>query len=384
MACVISTNLMSYLHCRHESKVIKEMVENISRKLASRYLTVHKDLVGIDSRMEELVNLLGMELNDVRFIGIWGMGGMGKTTLARVVYDRFRHDFDGSSFLYYVREKSEKDGLVSVQKQLLSDILIGKNIYFSNVQWGINVIRERLCRKRVLIILDDVDQHDQLEVLAGKQSWFGKGSRIIITTRDQHLLIKHQLANAQIYELKGLNIDEALILFCRKAFQKDHPLEGYEGLSKKFICYAQGLPLALKVLGSFLLGRSPNLWESALGRLKENPTRDILTVLQISFDGLEEIDKDIFLDIACFFKGEGKSHVTNILQSLYDKQDIDIDVLLEKSLITISSGILHMHDLLQELGREIVRRESPQEAGGRSRLWHSEDVLHVLKDSTVS
>jgi hypothetical protein len=43
-----------------------------------------------------------------------------------------------------------------------------------------------------------------------------------------------------------------------------------------------------------------------------------------------------------------------------------------------------MHDLLQELGREIVRRESPQEAGGRSRLWHSEDVLHVLKDSTVS
>jgi hypothetical protein len=189
------------------------------------------------------------------------------------------------------------------------------------------IIQERLCHKRVLVILDDVDQPDQLEALAGEQSWFGQGSRIIITTRDQHLLIK-----AQIYKLKGLNNDESLKLFSRKAFKKDHPLEGYEELSKKFIYYAQGLPLALEVLGSFLIGRSLNLWESTLCKFKENPPRNILDVLQISFDGLDERQKNIFLDIAFFFKGEDKSHVKNILQTLYDKPDIDIDVLLKNLL----------------------------------------------------
>ncbi|KAL4639462.1 hypothetical protein ACB092_03G220300 [Castanea dentata] len=259
------------LQDKHEAKVVDELVRKILDNLNSTYSIVHKDFVGINSRMEELLNLLGMGLNDVRFIGIWGMGGLGKTTLARVVYDRFCHHFEGSSFLANVREECEKHGLVHFQKQLLSDILIERNIHFSDVQWGSNVIEKRLCYKSVLIVLDDVDQLDQLEALAGERGWFGRGSRVIITTRDQHLLIKHDVAEAEIYKAKELNSDEALQLFCRKAFKKDHPSEGYVELSKKAICYAQGLPLALEVLGSFLKRRSPDAWESALGRLEEAP-----------------------------------------------------------------------------------------------------------------
>ena len=377
-------SLLPYLCCRDKSKVIEQMVGNILGKLFSTYPIDYKDLVGINSRMEKLVSLFGMELNDVRFIGIWGMGGMGKTTLAQVVYDRFHHDFEGSSFLDNVRGHSGKHGLVYLQKQLLSNIFMERDIDFQNVQWGINMIQERLCHKRVLVVLDDVDQPDQLEALAGEQSWFGPGSRIIITTRDHHLLISHQVAEAQIYKVEELNNDEALKLFSRKAFKEDNPLEGYVEMCQKFINYADRLPLALKVLGSFLFSRDLNLWESALVRFKENPPRKILDVLQISFDGLEEREKNIFLDIACFFKGEDKSRVTNILQTLYDKPDIDIDVLLKKSLVTISRGCFQMHDLLQELGKEIVRGDPPKEAGGCSRLWTIEDVLHVLKDITVS
>ena len=102
---------------------------------------------------------------------------MGKTTLARVVYDRFRYYFEGSSFLANVREECEKLGLVHLQKQLLFYILIERNLDFSNVQKGSNVIGNRLHDKSVLIVLDDVDQLDQLKALAGeragKRAWFG-------------------------------------------------------------------------------------------------------------------------------------------------------------------------------------------------------------------
>ena len=384
MAFANSTKLLSYVRCRHEAKVVEEIVGKILDKLTSTYSIVHKDFVGINSRMEELVNLLGMGLNDVRFIGIWGMGGLGKTTLARVVYDRFRHRFEGSSFLANVREECGKHGLAHLKKQLLSDILIERNIDFSDVQWGSNVIKKRLCNKSVLIVLDDVDQLDQLEALVGERVWFGQGSRVIITTRNQRLLIEHDVAEAEIYKAKELNSDEALQLFSRKAFKKDHPLEGYVELSKKAICYAQGLPLALDVLGTFLKHRSPDAWESALDRLEETPQKKVLDTLRISFDGLEETKKKIFLDIACFFKGENKDRVTNILRTPRYKPSIDIDILVEKSLITILRGNLWMHDLLQELGQQIVHNESPKQPGSRNRLWLKDDVLYVLKNSTLS
>ena len=100
------------------------------------------------------------------------------------------------------------------------------------------MIEKRLCDKSVLIVLDDEDQLDQLKALAGERVWFGQGSRVIITTRDQHILIEHDVARAEIYKDKELSSDEAFQLFSRKAFKKDHPLEGYVELSKKAICYA--------------------------------------------------------------------------------------------------------------------------------------------------
>ena len=65
--------------------------------------------------------------------------------------------------------------------------------------------------------------------------------------------------------------------------------------------------------------------------------------------------------------------------------DYNLGVLTDRSLITIyEDGTLWMHDLLQEMGQEIVRRESLKEPGRRSRLWRYEDVFHILKNSTVS
>jgi hypothetical protein len=76
-------------------------VEKILHKLSSSFSSITNNLVGIDSSVEELItSYLGLE-NNVCMIGICGMGGLGKTTLARVVYDKFRSHFEGSSFIVF-------------------------------------------------------------------------------------------------------------------------------------------------------------------------------------------------------------------------------------------------------------------------------------------
>ncbi|KAH9782157.1 ADP-ribosyl cyclase/cyclic ADP-ribose hydrolase [Citrus sinensis] len=368
---------------RNESEFIEEIVNVISSKIRSEP-EILKELVGMESRLEKLRFLMGTGSNDVRTIGIWGMGGLGKTTLARVVYDLMSHEFDGSSFLADVREKFEKEGSeISLQKQLLSDLLKLSDYSIQNVYDGINIIGSRLQRKKVLLIIDDVADVEQLQRLVGRRDWFGSGSRILITTRDRQLLVAHEVDEEHILDLDVLNNDEALQLFSMKAFKSHQPMGEYVELTKRVLEYAGGLPLALKVLGSFLIGRSADLWRSALERLKKDPSNKIMSILQISFEGLQDSEKKIFLDVACFFKWKNRDYVTKILEGCRFSPVIGIEVLIEKSLLTVDGrNILHMHDLLQELGQLIVTRQSPEEPGKRSRLWKKEEVRQVLIENT--
>ncbi|KAH9782171.1 ADP-ribosyl cyclase/cyclic ADP-ribose hydrolase [Citrus sinensis] len=343
----------------NESEFIEEIVNVISSKIRSE-LEILKELVGMESRLEKLRFLMGTGSNDVRMIGIWGMGGLGKTTLARVVYDLMSHEFDGSSFIAD-----------------LSDYSI------QNVYDGINIIGSRLQRKKVLLIIDDVADVEQLQRLIGRRDWFGPGSKILITTRDRQLLVAHEVDEEHILDLDVLNNDEALQLFSMKAFKSHQPMGEYVELSKRVLEYAGGLPLALKVLGSFLIGRSADLWRSALERLKKDPSNKIMSILQISFEGLQDSEKKIFLDVACFFKWENRDYVIKILEGCGFSPIIGIEVLIEKSLLTVDGrNILHMHDLLQELGQLIVTRQSPEEPGKRSRIWREEEVRQVLTNNT--
>lgn len=151
-------------------------------------------------------------------------------------------------------------------------------------------------------------------------------------------------------------MNEAAELFSRHAFGKSGPLDGYEELSYRAIQYASCLPLALKVLGSFFGGRQVGVWEDALNRLGKTSDDKILETLKLSFDGLNGSEKQIFLDIACFFKGKDEEHVTRVLDSFGFHPVIGIRILIEKSLITVSNKKLHMHDLIHEMGwKQFVR-----------------------------
>ena len=354
----------------------------ISRKLSYAYSEVTEGLVGIDSRVVEMESCLAVGLNGVRFIGIWAMGGMGKTTLARVVYHMVSKEFEAHSFIANIRDVSERDGLLPLQQKLISQILMETNLNIQDIDDGVLMIKNRLRHRRILLVLDDVDQSNQLKVLAGKHDWFGPGSRIIITTRDVHVLKTHEVD--RIYEVKGLNENDALHLFCFNAFKKRHVPDDYLKLCKDFLNYAGGLPLALEILGSFLFGKNTVEWKSALKRLKEFPEKKVIQILQSSFDGLHDSEKEIFLHIACFFNHEEKDHVVEILDTFGIYPDIGLKELINKSLLKIvDKNILWMHDLLEEMGKYLVRQECPYEPAKRSRLWLCKDIKNILTKNTV-
>ena len=337
--------------------------------------------------MLKVKKLLDVGSDDVvHMIGIHGMGGLGKTTLSLAVYNLIADDFDSSCFLQNVREESNKHGLKQLQTILLSEILGEKDINLASVQRGISVIQQRLHRKKVLLILDDVDNRKQLQAFAGRSDWFGPGSRVIITTRDEQLLKSHEIERT--YEVEELNKNDSLQLLVWNAFKREKFDPSYEDVLKRVVTHASGLPLALEVIGSNLVGKSVEEWESAIEHYKRIPNGEILKILKVSFDALGEEEKNVFLDIACCFKGSSLKEVEHMLRVLYDNNmKHHIGVLVEKSLIKVWHGrlsVIEMHDLIEDMGRQIDLQESPKELRKRRRLWIRKDIIRVLKDNTVS
>jgi hypothetical protein len=178
---------------------------------------------------------------------------------------------------------------------------------------------------------------------------------------------------------------ESLELFSWHAFRKSSPTEDYMDLSRGIVAYSRGLPLALEVLGSFLFSRSMQEWESTLEKLKRISHDQIQKKLRISFDALSDSTlKDIFLDISCFFIGMDKNYVIQILDACGFFAKIGISILIQQCLLSVGErNKLIMHDLLRDMGREIVREEFPKIPGKCSRLWLHKDALDILAKHEV-
>ncbi|XP_056161914.1 disease resistance protein RPV1-like isoform X2 [Syzygium oleosum] len=372
-------------HGFHE--LVNLTVEEISTLLWTRRTNVSDHLVGIKHRKDDIMKILDEGASDVRFIVIHGMGGIGKTTLADVVFKEITPQFQGyCCFLSDVRTHD----ILNLQKKLLSNILNVRCTNLSNIDEGADMIKTRFHDKKVLIVLDDIDKLSQIMRLAGEPNWFGGGSRIIITTRNIDFLVTEveddnvptsHCGHVSFYEMLEMDHDDALRLFCERALGRAKPPPDYMDISGKLINTLGRLPLALDVMGSTLRGKCQNTWEDVLQKLKKVMNKDIKKKLMISYEALEYHQQQIYLDIACFFINQEKTIAIAYWDAIFGyPTEIEVKILTRMSLIKITyNDKLWMHDQLRDLGRDIVHLESCKVHLRGSRLWSPKDAFHVLQ-----
>ena len=347
--------------------------------------------------IEELLN------SGATKIGIYGIGGVGKTTLAKAVFDKIHLGFKGSCFLADVMENSRtNEGKKCLQQQLLNDVLVQNEKDVNDVADGKKLIETRLKDLKILVVIDDLNHSDPLKFLGVKS--FAHGSVVIITTRQKDILKYFEVKPEHQHMVNKLDPIESLKLFQQHAFgfrsEPDDTLmelsndifddglpfqfdsDTLKKLSNDILSLADGLPLALQIYGSVVRTKyEADEWIEYIEDLKETPDKKIEDRLVISYNAIDGSQlKKMFLDIACFFIGWQKERVFEILETYYPCVNVKINNLKGRCLLTIDNNELHMHDLLREMGRKVAQNKSPSNPAKHSRLWQNIDIKRVLTE----
>ncbi|GJY89191.1 NB-ARC domains-containing protein, partial [Tanacetum coccineum] len=286
----------------YEYKFINCISKEILKKICGGPLHVGENLVGIDFHFEKLDLSRFVKLDKVHMIGICGISGIGKTTLVKAIYNLMYAHFDGSCFCEDVKEVTKRQGLIQVQLHMIGKLMKTEDLKILSVGEGSMVLKKTMSSKSILLVLDDVDDHEQFEALAGSPDWFFPGSLIIFTGKDKQLLRSHKVDG--IYEMESLDDYKALELFSLYAFGKRHPTQDFE--------------------------ESASQIKSELDRLQTHPNSEILQKLRPSFDSLASDQKRMFLDIACVFIGENKDFAASVLDNSHCSANAIIEVLANK------------------------------------------------------
>ncbi|ESQ44765.1 hypothetical protein EUTSA_v10003136mg [Eutrema salsugineum] len=342
----------------NEAKMIEEIANDVLDKLLLTPSKDSEDFVGIKDHIANMSVLLNLESEEVRMVGIWGSSGIGKTTIARALYNQLSRHFQNSIFIdrsflsksmeiYNIANPDDYNMKLHLQRNFLSEILGKKHIKLNHL----SAVEERLKHQKVLIFIDDLDDQVVLDALVGEPKWFGNASRIIVVTNDKHFLRAHGIDCH--YEVCLPSEDLAQDMLCQYAFRKKSPPEGFEKLVVEVARHAGCLPLGLNVLGSSLRGRDKEYWMDMLPRLQNGIDEKIEKTLRVSYDGLgSEQDKAIFRHIACFFNGAEVTYMKLLLADSDLGVNIALGNLADKSLIDVRLGIVRMHRLLQEMGKK--------------------------------
>jgi hypothetical protein len=250
---------------------------------------------------------------------------------------------------------------------------------------------DRFMGRKVLIVVDDIDHRSQFDVLIPDIDKLARGSRILVTSRDQNVLSNIMRGDGHLtamHEVELMSPHDSHRLFNWHAFYSEKASDGFEDLARKVADACCRLPLALEVIGAFLFDKKRpedrDCWHQATETLRANG--DILNQLKISYDGLSSDEARLmFKDIACFFIGKDEQMAMRIFESClsYKGPQVSFHALMDKSLVTLDSNRrIRMHDLLRDMGRNVVTNQSQIE-GQRSHLWDPAMAERVLRKNQV-
>ncbi|XP_074313141.1 putative disease resistance protein RGA4 [Silene latifolia] len=392
-------------HARYDFKADPQATLKRKEDTCSFLNATHENIIGREDDVKAVVDMLldpNVEEN-VGFIVVVGIGGLGKTALAQLVYN---HDRVGTRFEKKVWTcVSDQDGKGLDVQEILGDIIESstnkKPSDVSTMQSIQTKFLEELKNKVYLLILDDVWTEDPNEwsKLSKYLTIGGRGSRVVITTRSEKSaeVISGIAAHSNTYMLKGLSDEYSWHLFVLTAFeQKTEEVNDPEltMIGKKIVKKCANVPLALKVIGALLYGQT-HRWESfEKNRLPhiETTKNPIMSILKLSYNNLEPSVKNCFRYCALFPKDfeMNKRKLINLWMAqgyIGDSEDCFL-ILLKRCFFQdvrrdeIGDIVsLKMHDLIHDLAQEVAGDEIIVANSPPNNL--SKKLRHVFIDGDV-